>query len=214
MNPQRCMARSATSRGVLVARASRRLRSTQRPYLTAAQSSTRPCQCDVTVVLRPRERHECSHGGDRWLGAHATFSSTGCVNAFVKLHVSYVVTVLRTLMCGDRKFSSHDWVNPTWSGTTSRMWRSSLTPQARSHGAACGWRCWLTRRTTSKRSCQGSPRIRILAVTTSRLRTTRLPSTSRTTRVWKRCGAKGRQRRVVFIPPTILPALVSKPFLM
>ena len=41
----------------------------------------------------------------------STFSSTGQVNASVNLRVSYVVTVVRTLICGDRKFRSHDWVN-------------------------------------------------------------------------------------------------------
>ena len=39
------------------------------------------------------------------------YFSTGCLNAFVNLRVSDVVTVLRTLVCGERKFSSHDWVN-------------------------------------------------------------------------------------------------------
>ena len=58
-------------------------------------------------------------------------------------------------------------------------------PQVVRHGAACGWPCWLTSRTASTRSCQGSLRTRIFAMATSRLRTTttRLPSTSRNTRV-------------------------------
>ena len=42
---------------------------------------------------------------------HLNIFSTGCLNAFVNLRVSDVVTVLRTLVCGERKFSSHDWVN-------------------------------------------------------------------------------------------------------
>ena len=71
-------------------------------------------------------------------------------------------------------------------GTTSRrLRRPGLTHDAASNGAAFGWRCWLTQRTTSKRSCQRSPRIRIMVVVTSRQRFTRLPWTSRSTSLEK-----------------------------
>ena len=41
-----------------------------------------------------------------------TFSSTDSLGALVNLlHERHVVAVLRPLMCGGRKFRSHDWVN-------------------------------------------------------------------------------------------------------
>ena len=69
-------------------------------------------------------------------------------------------------------------------------------PQAVRHGAACGWRCWLTPRTAITRSCQGSPRARLLGMATSRLRTTTtLSSTSRLHVCGQDLAPMGRQRR-------------------
>ena len=110
MNLHRCMSQSATSRGVRIARASWRLRSAKRlakpQFLTPAQSLT---------LLGPLLQIRCSRG--------TSTSRTPCAltdDALVlwcprvpsqHLHVSDVVAVLRPLMRGDRKFSSHDWVN-------------------------------------------------------------------------------------------------------
>ena len=62
------------------------------------------------------------------------------------------------LSCAGTAISS---VTTSW-----RLRRSSPAHHAASNGAACGWRCWLSQPTTSKRSCQGSPRIRILVMAT------------------------------------------------
>ena len=67
-----------------------------------------PWYFDLANAMRA---HVTMNGGLVPACAVSTISSTDSLNAFMNLHVSYVVTVLRPLMCGVRKFSSHDWVN-------------------------------------------------------------------------------------------------------
>ena len=67
-----------------------------------------PWYFDLANAMRA---HMTMNGGMEPTCAVKTFSSTDSLKSFVNPHVSKVVTVLRALMCGDCKFSSHDWVN-------------------------------------------------------------------------------------------------------
>ena len=151
--------------GVLVARASRRLRGTKRPNLTAAQSST------LLGPPLPMRRHR-----------RTSTSRTPCALTWRRrvawcprnIFLDWLRERFCDASCELRRHSAADsdvrgpQIQTPRLGQRARhhrgphrgdLWRSSLTPHARSHGAACEWRCWLTRRTTSKRSCQGSLRI-------------------------------------------------------
>ena len=74
----------------------------------ALANSMPPWYFDLANAMRA---HMTTNGALVPTCAVSTFSSTNSLNACVNLHVSYVVAVLRPLMCGDRKFSSHDGVN-------------------------------------------------------------------------------------------------------
>ena len=74
----------------------------------ALASAMPPSYFDLANAMRA---HMADNGGLVPTCAISTFSSLGCVKAVVNLRVGFVVTVLRTLICGDRKFSGHDLVN-------------------------------------------------------------------------------------------------------
>ena len=96
-------------------------------------------------------------------------------------------------MCGDHKFSSHDWVNEL------DIIGEYIVEIAKIESHAEGkepWRSlWVALLVDA---ANNEPRVRILAMATSRLRTTRVPSTSRNTRVWKRSGANGTTTQILF----------------
>ena len=129
--------------------------------------------------------------------AVSTFSSTDSMNAFVNLRVSYVVAVLRPLMRGDRKFSSHHWVNELDTIRDHIANNAEIESHAPSSEALRS--LWVTLRTASTLSCQGSSRTRILAMATSILKTTttRLSLNSRNTRGWKRFCASGTTTQIL-----------------
>ena len=133
--------------------------------------------------------------------AVSTFSSTDSLNAFVNLHVSYVVAVLRPLMCGDRKFSSHDWVNELDTigdhianiaeieshAQGSEQWRSFWV--ALLVDAADSEHALVSRIASYKNLGDGDKE--------TETTTTRLSSTSRNTRVWQRFGANGTTTQIL-----------------
>ena len=140
MNPQRCMARSATSRGMLVARTSRWLRSTSRTVLDtcaileivgpALANAIPPSYCDLANAMRA---HTTDNGGLVPTCAIPTFSSTVCVVAFIG-----VLCKLRRRSAADSDVRGPQiqWRRLGQRArlcrrTASRiLWRSSLMPQA------------------------------------------------------------------------------------
>ena len=111
MKPQRCIARSATSRGLPIARANPEAEKHHKTLHDtsvildivgpALANAMPPSYFELENGMRA---HTADNGGLVPRCAIPTCSSTVCVNALVNFRVSHVVTVLRTLVRGDRKF--------------------------------------------------------------------------------------------------------------